>query len=87
MLLLLAAGLVTSFPLLAFAAGAKRISLTLLGFIQYLGPSIAFLIAVYYYDEPMDFQRLVTFVFIWAALLLFTIEGLVYQKGKLPTQR
>lgn len=86
MLLLLAAGLVTSFPLLAFAAGAKRISLTLLGFIQYLGPSIAFLIAVYYYDEPMDLQRLVTFVFIWAALVLFTVEGIVYQKGKLSAQ-
>ncbi|MFY0678430.1 MAG: EamA family transporter RarD [Neptuniibacter sp.] len=86
MFLLLAAGLVTSFPLLAFAAGAKRISLTLLGFIQYLGPSIALLIAVYYYDEPMDMQRLVTFVFIWAALVLFTVEGVVYQKGKLSAQ-
>ncbi|MGI1670238.1 MAG: EamA family transporter RarD [Neptuniibacter sp.] len=86
MFLLLAAGLVTSFPLLAFAAGAKRISLTLLGFIQYLGPSLALLIAVYYYNEPMDMQRLVTFVFIWAALVLFTVEGVVYQKGKLSAQ-
>jgi len=86
MFLLLAAGLVTSFPLLAFAAGAKRISLTLLGFIQYLGPSIALLIAVYYYNEPMDMQRLVTFVFIWAALVLFAVEGVVYQKGKLSAQ-
>ncbi|MGH1461159.1 MAG: EamA family transporter RarD [Neptuniibacter sp.] len=82
LLLLLAAGCVTSFPLLAFAAGARRISLSLLGFIQYLGPSIALLIAVYYYDEPMDFERLVTFIFIWLGLILYTVEGVVQNRKR-----
>ena len=85
--LLVAAGIVTSVPLLAFAAGASRISLSLIGIIQYLGPSIAFLIAVFYYGEPMDLQRLVTFLCIWTGLLVFTVEGLVFQKKKMSAQR
>lgn len=84
---LVAAGIVTSVPLLAFAAGASRISLSLIGIIQYLGPSIAFLIAVFYYGEPMDLQRLVTFLCIWTGLLVFTVEGLVFQKKKMSAQR
>lgn len=85
--LLVAAGIVTSVPLLAFAAGASRISLSLIGIIQYLGPSIAFLIAVFHYGEPMDLQRLVTFLCIWAGLLVFTVEGLAFQKRKKSAQR
>lgn len=81
-ILLLSAGLVTSFPLLAFAAGARRLSLTMVGLLQYIGPSIAFLIAVFHYDEPMDEQRLVTFIFIWLALIIFSIEGFLHQKRK-----
>lgn len=84
--LLVAAGIVTSVPLLAFAAGASRISLSLIGIIQYLGPSIAFLIAVFYYGEPMDLQRLVTFLCIWTGLLVFSVEGLVFQKKKMSAQ-
>ena len=82
MWLLLAAGLVTSFPLLAFAAGARRLSLTMIGLLQYIGPSIAFLIAVFYYNEPMDQQRIVTFILIWVALLIFSLEGFIVQKRK-----
>ena len=85
--LLVAAGIVTSVPLLAFAAGASRISLSLIGIIQYLGPSIAFLIAVFYYGEPMDLQRLVTFLCIWTGLLVFAGEGLFFQKKKMSAQR
>ncbi len=81
--LLIISGLVTSAPLLAFAAGASRISLTLLGIIQYMGPSIAFLIAVFYYNEPMDLKRLVTFILIWIAIVVFTLEGIAYQKKKI----
>jgi chloramphenicol-sensitive protein RarD len=80
--LLLCAGLVTSLPLLAFASGARRLSLTLIGLLQYIGPSIAFMIAVFYYDEPMDQQRLVTFIIIWIALALFSIEGILFQRRK-----
>ncbi|MAY42041.1 MULTISPECIES: EamA family transporter RarD [unclassified Neptuniibacter] len=82
MWLLLGAGLVTSFPLLAFASGARRLSLTLIGLLQYIGPSIAFLIAVFYYDEPMNSERLITFILIWLALVIFSVEGLLVQKRK-----
>lgn len=80
--LLLCAGIVTSLPLIAFAAGARRLSLTLIGLLQYIGPSIAFLIAVFYYDEPMNMERLTTFILIWIALALFSIEGLLVQRKK-----
>lgn len=82
-LLLVFSGVVTSLPLLAFAAGTRRINLSLVGILQYIGPSIAFLIAVFYYQEPMDFQRLITFLFIWAGLLIFTLEGLRHQRKQI----
>ncbi|WP_415888000.1 EamA family transporter RarD [Neptuniibacter sp. QD37_6] len=81
-MLLLAAGLVTSLPLIAFAAGARRLSLTMVGLLQYIGPSIAFLIAVFYYNEPMDQNRLITFVMIWIALAIFSVEGVLVQQRK-----
>ncbi|WP_415911323.1 EamA family transporter RarD [Neptuniibacter sp. QD37_11] len=81
-ILLLAAGLVTSLPLIAFAAGARRLSLTMVGLLQYIGPSIAFLIAVFYYNEPMDQNRLITFVMIWIALAIFSVEGVLVQRRK-----
>ncbi|WP_415898326.1 EamA family transporter RarD [Neptuniibacter sp. QD48_11] len=81
-ILLLAAGLVTSLPLIAFAAGARRLSLTMVGLFQYIGPSIAFLIAVFYYNEPMDQNRLITFVMIWIALAIFSVEGVLVQRRK-----
>ncbi len=86
MLILMCAGLVTSLPLLSFASAARRLSLTLVGLHEYIGPSIAFLIAVFYYGEPMDQQRLLSFVIIWIALGLFSIEGLLFQRKKRITQ-
>ena len=74
-LLLALAGIVTSLPLLAFTAAARRLSLTLIGLLQYIGPSITFMLAVFYYHEPLDSERLLTFALIWLALLLFSVEG------------
>ena len=74
-LLLLAAGVVTTIPLLLFTAGARLIPLSTLGFIQYLGPSIMFLLALFYYGEPVQAAKLVTFGFIWSALALFSWDG------------
>ena len=74
-LLLLAAGVVTTVPLLLFTAGARLIPLSTLGFIQYLGPSIMFLLALFYYGEPVQAAKLVTFGFIWSALALFSWDG------------
>lgn len=70
------AGPVTMLPLLCFAAAANRISLTALGFFQYIGPSGAFLLAVFVYGEPLTYTKLVTFIIIWAALALLVWQSL-----------
>lgn len=74
-LLLMAAGVVTTVPLLLFTAGARLIPLSTLGFIQYLGPSLMFLLAITLYDEPIQGAKLLTFAFIWLALALFSLES------------
>ena len=74
-LLLIAAGLVTTFPLLFFAGAARRLAFSMIGFFQYLAPSITFVLAVYVYEEPLDSSKLVTFALIWLGLLLFTGEN------------
>ncbi len=74
-ILLICAGLITVIPLLWFNAAATRISLVKLGFLQYIGPTIAFLLGVFVYDEPFDTKKLITFFFIWIALIFFTLDG------------
>jgi chloramphenicol-sensitive protein RarD len=76
-LLLLGAGAITAAPLLLFAAGARRISLTTLGVLQYTAPTIQFLIAVYLYGEALTPVRLIGFGLIWLALFIYLMEGLL----------
>lgn len=73
-LLLVAAGIVTTIPLLCFAAAAVRIPLSMLGFFQYIGPSIMFIMAVALFNEPFNLEKGITFAFIWSALIIFTID-------------
>lgn len=73
--LLLAAGVVTTVPLLLFTAGARLIPLSTLGFIQYLGPSLMFLLAILLFGEPIQPAKLLTFGCIWLALAVFSLEG------------
>ncbi|MGL5390141.1 MAG: EamA family transporter RarD [Shewanella sp.] len=72
--MLLAAGVITTIPLLCFAGAATRIPLSMLGFFQYIGPSIMFILAVSLFNEPFDAEKGVTFGFIWSALLVFTLD-------------
>jgi chloramphenicol-sensitive protein RarD len=74
--LLVAAGPITAIPLLMFAAGARRIPLSLLGLLQYIGPTLQLLLGVWLYHEPFGGPRLVGFAMIWAALALYSAEGL-----------
>jgi chloramphenicol-sensitive protein RarD len=81
--LLLLAGVVSTAPLLCFTAAARRIRYSTLGFFQYIGPSLMFVIAVTLYDEPLSTDRLVTFGFVWAGLVLFTYDSFKhYRKEK-----
>ena len=73
-LLLMAAGPVTAVPLALFAAGARRISLVMLGFCQYLAPSIYFLLGLFWYGEPFGTWSFAAFALIWLALAIFTID-------------
>jgi chloramphenicol-sensitive protein RarD len=73
-LLLTSAGFVTALPLLAFAGAAARVPLNRLGLLQYLTPTIQFLIGVFVRHEVVSTGRLVGFVLVWLALALFTVD-------------
>jgi chloramphenicol-sensitive protein RarD len=73
---LIGTGPVTAGSLLLFAAGARRIPLATLGLIQYLSPSLQFLLGVFLFHEPMSATRLVAFGCIWGALAIYSAEGL-----------
>lgn len=74
-LLLIGAGVVTAVPLLLFAAGARRITMISLGILQYIAPTLQFLIGVLIYHEPLPRTRLLGFVLIWTALAIYTLDG------------
>lgn len=75
-------GPITTLPLLLFAYGARQLPLTTLGLLQYLGPSIQFVIGVWLFAEPFGPTRLAGFAFIWAALVLYSWDG--WQRSRRP---
>lgn len=79
-LLLAAGGLVTAFPLVCFAAAALKLPLSVLGFFQYLAPTLTFCLAIFVYGEPFRWSDAITFGCIWTALLIFSTEGLYYHR-------
>jgi chloramphenicol-sensitive protein RarD len=80
-LLLIGAGVVTASPLIGFAFGARRLQLTTLGLLQYLAPSIAFLLGVFVYKEPFTTSHMVTFALIWSGLAVYTAESVAVMRG------
>ena len=74
-LLMVGAGLVTTVPLLMFTSAAKQIPLTMIGVLQYLAPTIQFMIGVFIYHEPFDQSRLIGFSIVWLALIIFWVES------------
>lgn len=76
----LSAGVVTAVPLLLFAHGAQRIRLTTLGLLQYIGPTVQFLIGLLLYREPFDTARLQAFVLIWIGLAVYSADTLWTQR-------
>jgi chloramphenicol-sensitive protein RarD len=69
--LLLLLGLVTAVPLLMFAAGARRLPLATVGFLQYLAPTMTFVLAVFVFGEPLGAARITTFALIWAGIAVY----------------
>ncbi|MBN9052281.1 MAG: EamA family transporter RarD, partial [Rhizobiales bacterium] len=72
MLWLLACGIVTAVPLMIYANGAKLLRLSTIGIMQYIAPTMIFLIAVFAFGEPFGTTKLIAFGFIWAALFIYS---------------
>jgi chloramphenicol-sensitive protein RarD len=70
------AGLVTAVPLLLFAAAAKRLPYSTLGFLQYVAPTIQFLLAVSLFGEKLTTAHMICFGAIWSALVIFAVDGI-----------
>ncbi len=79
-LLLILAGPVTSVPLLLFGYAARRVPLSMLGFLQYIAPTLQFILGVFVYIEPFPPARLVGFCIIWVALLVYSLEGILFSR-------
>jgi chloramphenicol-sensitive protein RarD len=75
---LIAAGIVTTIPLMLFAAACARLRLSTVGFFQYLGPTLMFLLAVLFYGESLTPDKMVTFGFIWLALAVFIVDAIAF---------
>jgi chloramphenicol-sensitive protein RarD len=78
--LLILGGAITAIPLLLFTAAARRLPYSTLGFLQYIAPSLQFLLAVLVFGEPLTRSHIVCFAAIWAALVIFVFEGI--RKGR-----
>ena len=74
-LLLILSGVLTLLPLILFAAGVKGINLSTVGFIQYVAPSLSFILAVFFFNEPFSVEKLISFALIWTALILISIDA------------
>jgi len=84
--LLIGTGLITALPLLLFAAAARRVTLITLGILQYIAPTLQFLIGVFVYDEPFSHTQLIGFSIIWLALIIYTGDAIVRQRRKRPAR-
>jgi chloramphenicol-sensitive protein RarD len=83
-LLLVGAGIVTAVPLVWFAKGARRIPLSMIGFFQYLAPTISLCLGVFVFREPFTTGHLISFSLIWAALFIYTSTQLRIIKRPQP---
>jgi chloramphenicol-sensitive protein RarD len=74
-LLLLGAGAATAIPMLLFNYGARHVTMITLGLLQYVAPTMQFLIGVFLFSEPFDQTKLIGFLVIWTALAIYWVEG------------
>lgn len=81
-ILLICTGLVTVLPLLLFAAGVRKVTLSLVGLLQYVAPTLQFSIGVFVFKETFNQTRLIGFIIVWIALIVYTFESLIFQKKK-----
>lgn len=80
--LLIGTGAVTAIPLIVYGNAAKRLRLTTIGILQYIAPTLIFLVAVFVFGEEMGRGRMIAFPLIWAALILYTSEVLRARRAR-----
>ncbi len=80
---LIGAGIITSLPLMWFAFAACRLRLTTLGLIQYIAPSLAFMQGIFLFNEPFTMGHMLSFMFIWSAIALYSGESWLQRSRKL----
>jgi chloramphenicol-sensitive protein RarD len=84
MLLLAGAGVITAVPLLLFGGAATRVPMSTLGLLQYIAPTMHFVLGLVFFGEAMSPARWVGFVLVWIALVMLTTESLVSRRRLLP---
>ena len=82
-MLMVGAGLITTVPLLMFATALQRIPLFLVGILQYITPTLQFLLGVLIYHEPFSYAKLIGFGFVWVALIVFGIESFLAHRRQI----
>ena len=82
--LVICTGLATAVPLLCFGYATRAIRLTTLGILQFLGPTLQFLIGWLVYEEPMSSVRLISFAFIWVAIAVYALDA--WRRGRAPLE-
>ncbi len=83
-LLIMLSGTITIVPLVLFASAVRRIKYTTVGFLQYIGPSITFLLGLFVFHEDFGSAQFVTYGLIWMALVVFTVDSVVHVRRHPP---
>jgi chloramphenicol-sensitive protein RarD len=84
-LLMVGAGLVTTIPLLLYSSAARRIPLAMMGILQYITPTMLFLLGIFLYKEAFTMAQFVGFGLVWLALVVFSLEGFLSRAARQPT--
>lgn len=85
--MMVGSGFATAAPLLFFASAARRLRFVTLGFLQYIGPTLQFLVAVFVFGEPFGSEKLLSFAFIWAAVGMYSLDSLLaYRRSAIATK-
>jgi chloramphenicol-sensitive protein RarD len=76
-------GIVTAVPLLCFGAALRRLKLSTIGFLQYIGPTLQFAVAVFVFREPLDHAKVGSFVLCWFAIAVYMVDSILSRQPAL----
>ena len=85
--LLVLGGALTAIPLICFAYAVRRVPLTVVGLLQYIGPTLQLLLGVFFFGEAFGIDRAIGFAFIWAGLAVFAIDGYLQARRRIVAQQ